>query len=431
MKMKKLTITLLLFASCLLIACNQSKVNNQKILSQINELIDNDEVFEARRIFESSIKDLPLLDSLIYSSILNNSFNAHAYSNTSLDRLFKHFAKDLDTNTKCDLLKIKLQNHVKLFEYKNAYDIASDLVNNYSTILDSTENADFNNQVNLWKGLSNQPPQIVHKKQYSVIDLVDGSRIPSFINNSDSVIDLTLDSGANLSVIISSLADSFGLKRLEAFVDIKGIHGNDVAAQIALADSIKFGNVKINNVAFIVFPDSALYFPHVDFQIYGILGYPVISELQEIQLTKDNKLIIPETSTNSSYSNLALNYLTPVIELLSDGDTLLFTFDTGASNTWLYDKYFKKHEERIKKDYKLTKLNLGGAGGVVSQNVYKIKFPIKIGNQSVTLESAVLFPEKGQNVHNQYSGNLGLDAIKSFDKVTINFRDMFVQFSMK
>ena len=65
-------------------------------------------------------------------------------------------------------------------------------------------------------------------------------------------------------------------------------------------------------------------------------------------------------------------------------------------------KEFKKHEERIKKDYQLTKLNLGGAGGVTSQDVYKIKFPMTIGDQSTTLESAILFPEKGQNVHNQY-----------------------------
>lgn len=421
---------LLLFVSYLLLACNSSEVSNQKILSQINELIDNDEVFAARRVFESSMEDLPVLDSLIFSSILNNAFNASASSNSALDRLFTHFPKQLTLTTKCDLLKIKLQNHVKLFEYKDAYQTASDLVNNYASFLDSTETADFQNQINLWQGLSEQPPQIVHKKRHSVIDLVGGSRIPSFINNADQVVDLTLDSGANLSVIISSLADTLGLKRLDAFVDIKGILGNDIAAQMALADSIRFGNVQINNVAFIVFPDSALYFPQANFQIYGIIGYPVISALEEIQLTKDNKLIIPETHTNSSLSNLAMNFLTPVVELLSDKDTLLFTFDTGADNTWIYEKYYTKHKKRIEREYELSVIKSGGAGGVISHNVYQIKFPIQIGKHAVTLESAVLFPEKNENVHNQYAGNLGLDAIKSFDKVILNFKQMFVQFAM-
>ena len=165
-EMEKLILPLLV--SCLFLACNKSDINSQKVVPQIKELIDQDEVFDARRIFESSTGDLPLFDSLIFSSILNNSFNASVSSNNSLDRLFKRFPDKLDAKTKCDLLKIKLQNHTKLFEYQNAYDIAFDLINNYSSFLDSTETADLRNHINLWKGLSNQPPQVVQEKQYKI-----------------------------------------------------------------------------------------------------------------------------------------------------------------------------------------------------------------------------------------------------------------------
>lgn len=105
------------------------------------------------------------------------------------------------------------------------------------------------------------------------------------------------------------------------------------------------------------------------------------------------------------------------------------TFDTGASTTWVYEQYFKAHEKDIMEKYRTTQLKLGGAGGLVSHEVYRIKFPIKIGDQSINLDSVILFPNKNENVHGQYSGNLGLDAIKSFDKMILNFEDMFVQFS--
>ena len=412
----------------ILSSCTQEQTYNQEISVELDKWLERNEVFKARRIYESYKEDISPDKSLIYSSIIANSFNASASSNKSITQLLNQYSEKIDDTTKYDLLKLKLQNHVKLFEYKNAFNVTSELIESYSPLIDSTELSDLNNQLNIWKALSDQPAQSIQEKQYSIIELVNASRIPTLINGRDEPINLTFDSGANLSVIISSLADSMGLKRLKSNFTVKGIMGNNITANVAIAEEIEFGNVKMENVVFMVFPDSALYFPDADFQIYGLLGYPVISALHEIQLTKDNKLVIPQESTESTYSNLAMNFLTPVVELVSVQDTLLFTFDTGASSTWIYEKYFNANKKDIRKKYELTQLNLGGAGGMVSHDVYKIEFPIKIGNQSLTIDSAILFPKKNQVIHSEYSGNLGLDAIKSFDKMILNFDKMFVQF---
>ena len=415
-----------LFEAC---TPNQKFDVNKNITIKLASLLENSEIFKAKRLFESTKHQLSLLDSLIYSSKLDYYFNSPASSNIYLDRLFKHYSDELNNKTKCDLLKIKLRNHVKLFEYKEATNINSELIEDYSTFLDSLALIDLKNELNLWKALSNQPSQLVKYKNHSVIKLIDGSRIPTIVNSAKSSVNLTFDTGANVNIIISSLVDSLGIKRLKGTINIKGILGNDIPAEIALAKSIKFGNVELENVVFVVFPDSVLYFPHANFQIYGILGYPVISALQEIQLTKENELIIPSKTTESSYSNLAMDYLTPILELVSENDTLLFTFDTGAEKTWIYDKYYKANENEIKKNHEITQLKLGGAGGLVTHNVYLIDFPIKIGDQPLNLDSAVLFPTSIGVEHEKYTGNLGLDAIKSFDKMTLNFEDMFVKFS--
>lgn len=143
---------LLLVLICLLSACIERQAHPLEASTELNELIDNDEVFKARRLFESSKSHLSLYDSLIYSSILDNSFNAPASSNRSMNRLFKKYSGKVSDTKKCNLLKIKLQNHVKLFEYKSAFNIVSELVENYYALLNSTDLADFHNQLNLWEG---------------------------------------------------------------------------------------------------------------------------------------------------------------------------------------------------------------------------------------------------------------------------------------
>ena len=421
---------LLLVILGMLSSCVQEQAYDQETTAKLDELLESKQVFKARRFYNANKENIPPDKRLIHSAILASSFNASATSNQAIVELFDRYLHQIDDATKCDLLKLKLQNHVKLFEYKSALNVTKELIENYSILLDSSESSDLSNQRSIWQALKDQPKQSMVKKQHSVIKLINGSRIPTAVNGKGRPINLTFDTGANISVIISSLADAMGLKQLKPSFTVKGIMGNDITANMAIAKVIEFGNVKMKNVAFMVFPDSALYFPQADFQIYGILGYPVISALGEIQLTGDDKLIIPRENTESSYPNLAMNYLTPIVELYSKQDTLLFTFDTGASNTWIYEEYFNANKKEIMDKYQLTQLNLGGAGGVMIHDVYKIEFPIKIGDQRTTINSAVLFPETNQVLHDQYTGNLGLDAIKSFDNMILNFEKMFVQFAM-
>lgn len=344
-------------------------------------------------------------------------------------QLLKDYPTLLSEKTKHDLYKIKLQNHVRLFEYGQAAEVTIELVKNYGDYLDSTEIIDLKNEWNIWNGLRHQQPQLLIKKKYSKIQLIEGSKIPTFFNNSDSSVNMIFDTGANISVIIESLAKSLKMKYLDSSLKVKGILGNDISAKVALASSMNFGNIELVNVVLLVFPDSALYFPEADFQIYGITGYPVISALGEIQRTRSNELIIPEEASKGSYSNLAMDYLTPLVEGVNEEDTLIFTFDTGASKTWLYENYYKRNETSIKLKPKKTEIVLGGVGSVNTYQVFLIDFSLTIGTANLKLDSTILFSENINPEHNKYSGNLGQDVVKSFDKMTLNFVDMFIQFS--
>ncbi len=417
------------FALVLLSTACQTSEENQYLVKDLEDLLDRKQVFQAQRIFLKEKENLPEVDRLMFSSHLENSFNHSASSNTSINRLIDNYSDQIDPKQMCDLLQLKLQNHVRLFEYEQSAQVNNDLLKNYSNLLDSTTLADLGNTLNIWSGLSGQAAQRVIKKEHSKIELIGGSRIKTNLNNSDTVVNMTFDTGANISVLIESLADATNLEYMDASVGVTGILGNETMAKVAIASSMKFGNIELENVVFLVFPDSALYYEAANFQIYGIMGYPVISALGEIHRTTDNYLIIPSEPTKTNYANLAMEFLTPVVEVFNEQDTMLFTFDTGAGKTLLYEKYYQRAEESIKAKYEKTNLVIGGVGAVQNYEGYLIDFLLQIGGMSLDLDSTKLLSKNIDPEHDFYDGNLGQDVIGAFDKMILNFEDMFVAFS--
>ncbi len=411
------------------LSCEIPQTTNNQIVNKLYSLLDQMEVFQARRLFQQTKHKLPQSDSLLFSAKLEYFFNNPIQSNYSISNLLNHYSAQLSDNEKSTLLKLKLHNHVKLFEYSQATDATIELIEKHYLQFDSTEFYELKNELNIWNSLRDKPAQLVTKKEYSKIDLIGSSKIPTFFNHSNSSVNMIFDTGANISVVTESVATSMDIKHLGSSVSVKGILGNHITAEVALASFMNFGNIELENVVLLVFPDSALYFAEADFQIFGIIGYPVISALGEIQRTRNNELIIPSVSSINSYSNLAMDYLTPIVEVVNEQDTLIFSFDTGASETWLYENYYQRNSTIIENRYKKIKINLGGIGSTNKYQVFLIHFPLNVGGSGLELDSVVLFQKNINPDHNKYSGNLGQDVINSFDKMTLNFEQMFIQFS--
>lgn len=418
---------------CLLVGairCSPSTpVARNEVSHQLDSLLQTNEVFKARRLFTRHQHHLPQPDSLLFAAQLENTFNHAQTSNACIANLLQHYSTQLDDTVKSDLLQLKLQNHVRLFEYREAVTTSVELLENYGAYLDSLKRADLSNELAMWHALKDEPAQVLVKKEYSEIELASGSRIPTFFNRSKRGVDMIFDTGANMSVLIESLADSLNVKYVDGTVRVKGILGNEITAKIGIASTISFGNIELENVVLIVFPDSALYFEEADFQIHGITGYPVLAALGEIQRTQDNMLIIPTEASTSSYSNLALDFLTPVVEVIHGEDSLVFTFDTGADKTWLHKKYYDTNKDSIDGKHRKTSVTMGGAGAVHTYPVFLVDFPFSVGQSSATLTEIALFDSLINLEHQHYSGNLGQDAVKSFYSMTLNFDFMFIEFS--
>lgn len=154
------------------------------------------------------------------------------------------------------------------------------------------------------------------------------------------------------------------------------------------------------------------------------IGFPIINALDEIHLLRNDTLFIPSQSNPSEAKNLALDFLTPVINI----DNESYTFDTGAKTTILYESYFVKHQNRIEKEYKTQELSFGGAGGTRKIEGYEITFEKDLFNKNIRLDSVMLVKEDIKESNENYYGNIGQDVIHEYDKTIINFKDMYIRF---
>lgn len=161
---------------------------------------------------------------------------------------------------------------------------------------------------------------------------------------------------------------------------------------------------------FLVFPDAALYISQIDYQINGILGFPVIAALGEVQLSRKDEFVVPLQHSTPARYNMALDFLTPVIEIAGDS----YTFDTGATTTMLYLPYFQRHKRTIEGKYQEKALSFGGAGGSVTKKGYEVDFEAPIGNQVIRLNDIMLFSKQIKENGDHYYGNIGQDLIGKF-----------------
>jgi hypothetical protein len=121
-----------------------------------------------------------------------------------------------------------------------------------------------------------------------------------------------------------------------------------------------------------------------------------------------------------------LEGLNPIVQVVSDNDTLLFTFDTGATNSELSFKYYSNHKSEIEEKGKLQTNERGGAGGQTMVKEYILEnFQVRVGAKTVTLvKIPVTLEEYGFNKY--FDGNLGQDVFTQFNKLIINFKYMYV-----
>jgi predicted aspartyl protease len=422
---------LLLFALLFVIAgCAVKKGSPAASLAYFNHadsLLTDKDYFGTRQYIALHKKQFSEFHRLILEAGIDNAFNKPVASNEKIGLLFKDYGPQLKDSIKLSLLVIRQYNHARLFEYADANAAINNLLNNYSALLSEEDISDYRNMGIIWSALSGQPPQEVIVSETTSLKMTrDKANLANLqVKSGVDSIDFIFDTGANLSTVTQSTATRLNMKLLESEpIEVGAITGATVMAQLAVCPQFTLGGITVKNAVFLVFPDTALAFSQIGYQINGIIGFPVIEAMKEVQITRSDEFIVPEKPSACALQNMALDFLKPVIAINEE----YYTFDTGATGTSLYKKYYDKHKADIIGNYKETNLQFGGAGGMLTKKGYLVTFSPKVAAKILNIESVQAFSESIDEEQNHFYGNIGQDVIREFQKMTLNFESMFINF---
>jgi predicted aspartyl protease len=399
--------------------------NVQTEYDKAQKLLEQKDFFAVRDLVNSGAS-FSNFHKLVLQANLDNAFNRPASSNEKIAKAFSGFSSHINDSLKLAMLRLKHANHARLFEYAAAHQTTKQILSAPSRFLTDEEADDFRNMANIWTLLEGQPKQQVVIGQAGFVQMTrDKANLANLpINANAATIDFIFDTGANLSTVTETTAAKMGMNVLGGNIEVGSITGTTVKAKMAVCKAFALGNIVVKNAVFLVFPDDALAFPQIDYQINGIIGFPVLEAMHEIQITKADAFIIPHRVTPKSGQEMALDFLIPVIRL---GDEY-YTFDTGAVGTSLYPKYFEKHKAEIAGNYQETDIEFGGAGGMTSKKGYVVTFRPVINANTLSIDNVQLLTESTGEGSYHFYGNIGQDLIKQFEKMTISFSGMFIRF---
>jgi predicted aspartyl protease len=383
-----------------------------------------------RELQKDEYNDLPAFRRLYYQAFLHNFFHDLPASISKISLLLDKYKNQLTQHEITGLLMKKVDNHVKLYQYRQAHVTTQLLLTKYRNFLTAEELSDAKNSDIIWKGLQHIPPQTTTIENDTRIDyrrdLAGLINIP--VTFTDSTFDFVFDTGANLSVINETYARKARLRILNVRYKVRAITGIDVQANLGVADALQIGNIKIQNAVFIVFPDSALSFARGLYTIKGIIGFPVIEQLQEIHIYK-NALTVPKIATDRNLRNFGVDELLPVISVAYNTDTLAFTFDTGAQFTFLNEPFYTNYRTLIDTAGKSFDMQIGGAGGITKTRAYRLsQIDINVAGQPAVLKNVAVKTSSTSPKDKLYYGNFGQDIMNQFREMVINFKYMYVDF---
>lgn len=350
----------------------------------------------------------------------------------------KYFTSELiaDNNVhdsvKKDLYSVSVLNNVWLGNYKKSEEDSKILLQNYSTYIKAKDKEDYENSLIIWKALAGLGKQEAVKTSETSInmkkDIAGLYNIP--IKYKNYSIDFVFDTGANFSTITESYAAKLDLVLTEGKIKVGTITEKKVDASIAYSKSFFMGNMEIKNTVFLVVPDSILSFAGGAYKINGILGFPVMEALGEVSLSRDGNFTVPMQAHESNLNNLVLDSFNPVVEVDYKNNQMAFTFDTGAKTTLLYSPFLNDYEKEITSQYKLEDIKFSGAGGETKVPGYILNnIELAVGKNKTNITKLDLLSIPVRDKEEFFYGNLGQDFISQFDKMTLNFKYMSIEFT--
>lgn len=236
------------------------------------------------------------------------------------------------------------------------------------------------------------------------------------------------DTGASTTFVSERFARKIGVRIFGDTVTINKNMIGESHGMRGILDSVQIGPITFRNALVHISPPNASVDSIV--QIDAVLGIDFMNLMKEFQIyVNESKLVFPYKPTPLPVTgrNMLLNNATlPILKTYAGKVRLLFSFDTGNTTADLFYTYYTKHQQEIDRVSVKDSITGGGFGFVRTKEILCLpSISFNVGKTPVVMKAIRVHPtaDRGQSSED---GNMGMDLIRLFSKVTVNLKDMFV-----
>lgn len=251
-------------------------------------------------------------------------------------------------------------------------------------------------------------------------DLAGLPRATALINGQPQ--DAVLDTGANYSTIMASVAEALGVQLLEGEISVGASANASVAGRIGIASNLVLAGGEMTDVVFIVLPDEALSFADGAYTIPAIIGLPVFAALGRVSFEQQGdtewlRHAASEEGWNGG-SNLVFSGLSPIALLKANGSPVRMFIDSGATTSHLTPRAVLDYPALLE-GARSDSTRIGGAGGerVFEDAAIIPRLEIEIAGQTVTLNDIHVLDDAADGRH----GLIGQDILNATTGYVIDF----------
>jgi len=238
-----------------------------------------------------------------------------------------------------------------------------------------------------------------------------------------------VDTGANMSAISASVAERVGIQMLSQSASIGSSTERTVRVQLGIARQLQIGNAILENVVFIVLPDSELRLPP-NYRISAIIGLPVLMALGRLEFVNSGapRLLYgvsrgEPANQGGAHPNMLLSGLEPLVlvRVPGAGNPLRMKVDTGSDHTYFTSNaardapVFFAHAEQYN-------WHVGGAGGIVTER-RALRLPeasLTIGGRQIILRNVIV----SSRASSTSDGVIGEDIFHQGTRWKMDFKTM-------
>jgi len=434
MTMKKRIVSSFLFITFSLIYVSPS-LFAQDPNQQMGDLLNNKDLFELDKQYpQLKSQVMPMLDYLA-QSVLADAFNQPAQGHVALDSLLSNqtYQDQLGFGNICSLILLKAQ----LYEVEHNYTEAVTLLQSF---LDQTAQAplgdirgNMQKALGIYQVLASHPPFDVKRPETDctvAYTLEKAGRnqsilVPCAINGVEQK--MIFDTGCpKYNYIDAQLAADLGLELLMDSIPMSGI--GEGYGWLGMADSLQMGDITCYHPLFYVVDHSS--FSDTPVSVEVVLGSYLLNHLGEFQLhPQQNTITFPHqlTPQPASGRNLVMQNRHLFFQVQHDGQHKVIHFDTGNVKSYLNQRFYTDHQDWVMREGLADTLKVGGFGGVSIQPAYQLPIMIfKMDAVAVEFKNLDVSTEPLGELWVE-QGNFGVDFVQQYEKVVVNYKDMFIQ----